>query len=100
MKLLTAEQKKQYETRCMELVKCWDAVNAAIVIYNEEVIEINGFRESIADSLEEKFDEKSEKWQESKKAEEFQGAIDSWREEVEEQDELELPELPETFFEI
>ena len=93
--LLTKDQTAQHKELTDALNKLWEDVADAINAFNEAGTELDEFRSEIADELEEQFSEKSEKWQESDRGNEFQEIIDGWREEFECAEEPDMPELPE-----
>ena len=70
------------------LEQAWDKVDSALTAYNEAVGEANSWREGIAGDMQTYFDERSEKWQEGDKGQEYA----SWKQQFEE--ELQDADLP------
>ncbi len=68
------------------------ALNMATSDFNAVVMEANEFRQAVVDSQQEYFDNRSEKWQESDAADEYQSWIDSWNQELEEIDDEQFEE--------
>jgi len=59
----------------------WGAIDDALGAYNEAIGEVNEWQQEVAADIQSYVDDRSEKWQESDKAQEY----DSWREEFEEE---------------
>jgi len=69
----------------------WSAIDDALGEYNEAIGEVNEWQQEIASDIQSYMDDRSEKWLESDKAQEYE----SWREEFEDEIEevkLEQPE--------
>jgi DNA repair exonuclease SbcCD ATPase subunit len=69
----------------------WSAIDDALGAYNEAIGEVNEWQQEIASDIQSYMDDRSEKWLESDKAQEYE----SWREEFEDEIEevkLEQPE--------
>lgn len=61
--------------------------------YNEVVSDVNDFCVDVSSSIEDYMNERSEKWQESEKAEAYQSWKDDWEQSFQEMD-LQRPEAP------
>lgn len=76
--------------RKVELVKrldgAYDAVVKAVEEYNSAVSDANGFRDDIANEIENSIDDKSERWQQSDAAESYREWLAAWQEEIEDMD--------------
>lgn len=99
---ISAGYLKRIDDACTDLRFAWEQLEAAVTEFNEEmqqkyqtdvvsllddynakVEEANELRGSIADDMQNYFDNKSEKWQESDKGQEYQAWMERWQEEFE-----------------
>jgi hypothetical protein len=69
----------------------WGAIDDALGAYNEAIGEVNEWQQEIASDIQSYMDDRSEKWLESDKAQEYE----SWREEFEDEIEEVTLEQPE-----
>ena len=69
----------------------WSAIDDALGAYNEAIGEVNEWQQEIASDIQSYMDDRSEKWLESDKAQEYE----SWREEFEDEIEEVTLEQPE-----
>ncbi len=73
-----AEKASDVDRLYSEYVDAVAALNAAIDDLNGTVTELENYRQSIFDQMEEYFDGKSEKWQESDTGTEYRDWMDEW----------------------
>jgi len=69
-----------------------EALTTAIQTYNEQLEEARSFVGTIAEDMRGEFDEKSEKWQEGDKGQEVQAWVEAWEGVDLEDVEVEIPE--------
>lgn len=111
MKKLTKDQEKTRTELVDALREKWTALeavyaevnslitsklNEAIGVYNGAISDVEGFRDEVTGAIEEYVDERSEKWQESDAASNYESWKGEWENldltAVEEVEELELPD--------
>lgn len=114
MKALTKEQRKDWEGRLETLnekftaladavaayneavAKAWDGIAAAQTEYNAAVENAVEFRDQVVSDIDDYVDEKSDKWKEGEKADNYQTWKDAWEgaeipeSELEQPDDLEM----------
>ncbi len=61
------------------LEEAYGKLKEAVGDYNEIITDVNAFKEEATSELENEFDGKSEKWQESDAGSEFRDWVDSWQ---------------------
>lgn len=90
----------EVETFNEKVAELFSGVEAIRVNLNEKIQEANTLIEEIHGDMESFFDEKSEKWQEGDSGQEFQSWMQEWETELEEIDELDIPEPLEVSLEV
>lgn len=66
---------EEYNTTIKE---AYEKLKEEVDLYNEQLSEVNSFIADVREELQNTFDERSDKWQESDAGSDFQNWIDSW----------------------
>jgi hypothetical protein len=73
------------------MAEAWEGVEEALTAHNEAITDANSLKAEITEEMQDYYDDRTEKWQESDKGQAFQSWKETWEEEFSEA-ELEKPE--------
>jgi uncharacterized protein YukE len=71
-----------------------DKVNGVIDAFNSAVADADNFRQSVADQMQEYYDNRSDAWQNGDKGTAYREWLEQWLYSVEQVDEVEAQEMP------